>query len=146
MKKTYSGIRRSLIITLAAAGCGWLGSASAANDAYPSRPVRLLVGFSAGGAVDNVARQLGHGMSQKLGQPIVIENKPGATGTIAADAVVNRLQEDIRKTLADAATKTKLEAQGLTVMGNSSDQFRAYMKTETVKWAKLVESAQIKPE
>jgi tripartite-type tricarboxylate transporter receptor subunit TctC len=331
VRKHYSSIRRSLLVTLAAVGCGWVGSAGAANDTYPSKPVRLIVGFSAGGAVDNVARQVGQGMSQKLGQPVIIENKPGATGTIAADSVakaapdgytlllgtqstmlvapslypnlpfkplrdfvpislvasvplvlvahpsipvknvkelielarskngglmyassgqggpqhvasellaqmagvklvhvpykgealalndvlgnqvpimfgnlptllphirsgkvraiavsslersdvapdiptiaesglpgfealtwfgvfapantpgpvVTRLQDDIKKTLADSATKTKLQAQGLTVMGNTPDQFRAYMKTETVKWAKLVESAQIKPE
>lgn len=331
MKKTYCVKRRSVLVALAVAGLGCLGSVAAASDAYPSKPIRLLVGFSAGGAVDNVARQLGQGLSQKLGQPVVIENKPGATGTIAADAaakaapdgytlllgtqstmlvapslypnlgfkplqdfvpislvasvplvlvvnpsvpvknikefielararngglmyassgqggpqhvasellaqmagvklghvpykgealalndvlgnqvpvmfgnlptmlphirsgkvraiavsslqrseaapdiptiaesglagfealtwfgvfapaatpgpVVSRLEESIKQTLADPATKTKLQAQGLTVVGNSPDQFRAYMKTETVKWAKLVESAQIKPE
>jgi len=331
MKKPYSGTRRSVVFALAAAGCGWLGVAAAASDAYPSKPVRMLVGFAAGGAVDNVARQLGQGLSQRLGQAVVIENKPGATGTIAAEAaakspgdgytlllgtqstmlvapsvypklgfkplqdfvpislvasvplvlvahpsvparnikelielarskdgglmyassgqggpqhvasellaqmagiklghvpykgeaialndvlgnqvpimfgnlptllphirsgkvraiavsslqrseaapdiptiaesglpgfealtwfgvfapistpkpVVDRLLNDINQTLADPAAKGKLQAQGLTVMGNNPDQFRAYMKTETVKWAKLVESAHIKPE
>jgi tripartite-type tricarboxylate transporter receptor subunit TctC len=84
MKATFSNTRRSLMLALATAGCAWTCTA-AANDVYPSRPVRLMVGFSAGGAVDNVARQLGQSLTSKLGQPFVIENKPGATGTIAAD-------------------------------------------------------------
>jgi tripartite-type tricarboxylate transporter receptor subunit TctC len=85
MKATFSNTRRSLMLALAAAGCAWTCAAAAANDVYPAKPVRLLVGFSAGGAVDNVARQLGQALTTRLGQPFVVENKPGATGTIAAE-------------------------------------------------------------
>jgi tripartite-type tricarboxylate transporter receptor subunit TctC len=85
MKATFSNTRRSLMLALAAAGCAWTCTAAAANDVYPAKPVRLLVGFSAGGAVDNVARQLGQALTTRLGQPFVVENKPGATGTIAAE-------------------------------------------------------------
>jgi tripartite-type tricarboxylate transporter receptor subunit TctC len=84
MKTIFSNTRRNLMLTLAAAACAWTCTA-AANDIYPSKPIRVLVGFSAGGAVDNVARQLGQALTSKLGQPFVIENKPGATGTIAAE-------------------------------------------------------------
>ena len=58
-------------------------------QAYPSRPVRIMVGFPPGGAQDVVARLIGQWLSQRLGQPFIIENRPGANGNIAAQAVVN---------------------------------------------------------
>ena len=52
-------------------------------QAYPARPVRMIVGFPAGGATDIVARLMGQWLSERLGQPFVIENRPGAGGNIA---------------------------------------------------------------
>lgn len=76
---------------LAAAGFllgGFLAVSSAASaDNYPSRPIRLLHGFAAGGAADTLSRIIADGLSKKLGQPIIVEAKPGAGGNIAADAV-----------------------------------------------------------
>lgn len=60
-------------------------SAPAAAQTYPAKPVRLLVGFSPGGAPDIIARMLGVKLQEGLGQPIVIENRPGASGNVAAD-------------------------------------------------------------
>src|SRR5258706_14359306 len=58
-----------------------------AFPSYPSRPIRFVVPFPPGGGVDIVARALGEKLSPRLGQPIVIENKPGAGTTIGTDAV-----------------------------------------------------------
>jgi tripartite-type tricarboxylate transporter receptor subunit TctC len=57
-------------------------------QAYPSRPVRIVVGFPAGGGVDIVARLIGQWLSERLGQPFVIENRPGANSNIGTEAVV----------------------------------------------------------
>jgi tripartite-type tricarboxylate transporter receptor subunit TctC len=56
---------------------------------YPTRPVRIIVGFPAGGATDIVARLIGQWLSERLGQPFVIENRPGAATNIATEAVVH---------------------------------------------------------
>ena len=76
-------MKKFLIACLAAlaAGGAW------AQGAYPSRPIKFLVPFSPGSGTDIVARTVGEAMSRNIGQPIVVENKPGAGGTIAAAQV-----------------------------------------------------------
>ncbi len=56
-------------------------------DAFPSQPIKLLVGASAGGTTDTLARGIAVGMAAALGQPVVVENRPGAGGNIAAEMV-----------------------------------------------------------
>src|SRR5215468_10216596 len=73
-----------------AAGAAALPAVSrlARAQAYPSRPVRLIVGWPPGGAADVVGRLTGQLLSEQLGQQFVIENRPGAGGSLAAEAVV----------------------------------------------------------
>jgi tripartite-type tricarboxylate transporter receptor subunit TctC len=63
-------------------------SHSAWAQAWPSRPLRLVVGFPAGGTTDIAARLIGQWLSDRLGQPVVIENRPGAGANLAAETVV----------------------------------------------------------
>jgi len=60
----------------------------AGAQAYPSRPVRIIVGFPPGGVGDFVARPMGQWLQERLGQPFIIENRPGAGGNIATEAVI----------------------------------------------------------
>lgn len=89
-KQKMSRIR----LALAALGIGALSiaalgiSAAQAQSAYPNRPIRLVVGFPAGGPTDVIARVVGEGMGKFLGQPVVVENRAGATGNIGTQSVL----------------------------------------------------------
>jgi tripartite-type tricarboxylate transporter receptor subunit TctC len=60
---------------------------AAADEAYPSRPIRIFVGFAAGGGTDVMARIVAPRMSERLGQPVIIENRAGAGGNLATEVV-----------------------------------------------------------
>ena len=78
---------RSASLLLAAGVLATIAGATYAQPAYPNKPIRLVVPFSAGGPTDVLARAIGQKLSDSLGQPIVVENRPGAGGNIASDNV-----------------------------------------------------------
>jgi tripartite-type tricarboxylate transporter receptor subunit TctC len=81
--------RRQLLQLAAGAAALPARSQSARAQAYPSRPVRIIAGFAAGGGVDITARLIGEWLSERLGQSFVTENRAGAGGNIGTEAVVN---------------------------------------------------------
>ena len=80
--------RRNFLHLAAGAAALPVVSRVARAQAYPSRPVRVIVGFTAGSASDIVARLMGQWLSERLGQQFLVENRPGASSNIATDAVV----------------------------------------------------------
>ncbi|SDY43954.1 Tripartite-type tricarboxylate transporter, receptor component TctC [Variovorax sp. YR266] len=79
--------RRALLCAAASVATLCALPAANAQTAYPNKPIRLVVPFAAGGATDVLARVIGQKMSAGLGQPVIIDNKPGAAGIIGTDAV-----------------------------------------------------------
>ena len=81
-------------------------------QAYPTRPVRIIVGFAAGGGADIAARLIGQWLSDKLGQSFVVENRPGAGSNIGTEAVLNALPDGytlLLATLSNAVNTTLYE-------------------------------------
>lgn len=82
-------LTQSVVISAAfALGIGATGSANAQSD-YPNKPITLIVPYAAGGTTDIIGRALAEGMSKTLGQTIVVENKPGAAGSMGANEMVS---------------------------------------------------------
>jgi tripartite-type tricarboxylate transporter receptor subunit TctC len=75
------------LVAVLLAGAAALPSQASAQDRYPTRPIRLIVAFAAGGTTDYVARLVADKAKGTLGQSVVVENKPGANGAIGADLV-----------------------------------------------------------
>jgi tripartite-type tricarboxylate transporter receptor subunit TctC len=78
----------------------------AGAQSYPSRPVRLIVGFPAGGSADIVARLIGQSLSERLGQPFIIENRPGAGSNIGTETVVRAPPDGYTLLMVSAANVT----------------------------------------
>jgi tripartite-type tricarboxylate transporter receptor subunit TctC len=95
-------IRKALLIAFGSTSViANVGPASA--QPYPSKPVRIIVGLAAGGGVDILGRLVGQWLSERLGQPFVIENRPGAGGNIGTEAVVKATADGHTLLLVNAA-------------------------------------------
>lgn len=82
-------MNRRTFLRFAASSTALSVSRKASAQAYPTRPVRIIVGFPAGGPNDLLARLIGQWLSNRLGQNFVVENRPGAGGNIGSEALVN---------------------------------------------------------
>jgi tripartite-type tricarboxylate transporter receptor subunit TctC len=80
---------RPIVLTMLALGLGLIAAGSAAAQSYPNRPVKLIVPFPAGGPPDVIARIVADSMSARLGQSVVVDNRPGAGATIGTRSVAN---------------------------------------------------------
>ncbi len=81
----------------------WVGASAQAQDAYPSRPVKIVVPYAAGGPADLLARMVGEKLGPRLGQPVVIENKPGAGGHTGGELVARSAPDGYTLVLATIA-------------------------------------------
>jgi len=80
-------VRRLMLLTAALVGAATLQTHALAQSDYPNKPIKLIVGYSAGGPTDVLARVLGQEIGGTLGQSVVVENKPGVNGNIATEFV-----------------------------------------------------------
>ena len=90
--------RRSLVTVLALLA---VVPAVMAQDKWPAKPIRIVVPFPAGGTSDVLARILGQKLSESLGQPVVVDNKPGSSGNLGADAVAKAAPDGLTLALMD---------------------------------------------
>jgi tripartite-type tricarboxylate transporter receptor subunit TctC len=84
-----NSLRRRHLLALAAAGCALPLSGVHAQDTWPNKPLKMMVGYPAGSGIDTAARQLAHAIEKYAGQPVVVDNRPGALGNLAAAAVAS---------------------------------------------------------
>ena len=109
-------------IVSAVVACGMaIFANSAVAQSYPDRPVTIMVGYAPGGSSDTIARLIAPHMSEYLGQPVVVENRPGANGAVAAGLVAN--SEPDGHTLGLAGLSIVMNALTKKDVGYSLDQF-----------------------
>ena len=102
--------RHLLQMALGAVATGTLPSPSLAQTGYPERPVKLVVPFPAGGAGDTLARTLADSLSQRLGQPVVVDNRPGVGGNLGTDFVAKSAPDGHTLLLASPISVTQAVA------------------------------------
>lgn len=144
-----------------------IGAATAADPAFPKRPIRLIVGYPPGGATDIAARLVGQKLAPVLGQSVVVDNRAGASGTIAATIVASADPDG--HTLSFAASPEAAIYRALMknppydslkdfqpvslvgrvpymLVGNTPAEFRAFIESETMRWLKVAQNAGVKPD
>ncbi len=98
-----SSMKRRLLVLVSALGCA-LAPIVGLAQGYPAKAIRLIVPFPAGGATDILARALSQKLGEKIGQAVVVENRPGAGGTIGADAASKSAPDGYTLLLATSST------------------------------------------
>ncbi len=104
---TTQPLRRRLLATaLALGGLSAATLPAQAQTAWPTKPIRVVVGFAPGGSTDVMARILSQQLSESLGQPVVVDNKPGASGNISASEVIRATPDGYTLLLAPTSVET----------------------------------------
>ncbi len=90
-------MQRKSFIKLAVGAITMAIASLAAAQAYPSKPVKVVIPFPPGGTLDTVGRQLAQKLSEQMGQPFIIENRPGGNGVIGGDVVAKAGQSALTR-------------------------------------------------
>lgn len=112
-------------------------AATAGAQPYPSKPVRMIVSFAAGGGVDGMARVVAQQLERQMGQTFVVENRPGASGSIGADAVAKSNVPEI---------KAKLVAGGMDVVALPGARMAEVIRSEAAYNVATIKKLGFKPD
>jgi tripartite-type tricarboxylate transporter receptor subunit TctC len=149
--------RRFLVLSSFVGIASITSAASVAAQSWPAQPIKIVVGFGAGSAADIVGRVVGKQMETALGQPIVIENRPGNSSMIAADAVARAAADGytlfmatIANTLNPVETKSNFnlgkDMAPITLLGVVPNVLVAHPSVPANNLAELIALAKSKPE
>jgi tripartite-type tricarboxylate transporter receptor subunit TctC len=111
------------ISTLICASLLWAASDVAVGQGYPSRPVRLVVGFTPGGGADTIARVIGARFSERTKQPMIVDNRPGASGMVATSMIARSAPDGYNLLLANSSFATNPVLYSKTAMYDPGRDF-----------------------
>ena len=130
-----------------------LGAAVPAALAQAGKPIRLIVPFPAGGATDLFARTLSQKMGERLGTSVVIDNKPGAGGSLGSDMAAadgqtllfttNRVNTAANQALSDPEVRAKLTTLGIEPVTSTPAQFAKMVADDQAKWKRIIAERKI---
>ncbi len=126
-------MKKSMSVILSA---GLVAAANAfAQSALPSKPIRIIVPFAAGGATDVLARVIGAPLGEKLGQPVIVENRLGANGSIGADAVAKAVPDGTTLLMGTIATHSIQPALGMKLPYSPEKDFAPVVQAASQPYA-----------
>ena len=138
-------ITHKIALVYACGMAALVGAPHAAAQNYPTKPIRVVVPFPAGGTSDILARLIGAKLTESWGQQIIVDSRPGANGNIGAELVTRAPPDMIAKVNSEVARilnlpdmKEKLSSQGTTPLTNSPQEMGKWLAAEKDRWAKLI--------
>ena len=128
--------------------CALLAHGSAAlGQAYPSKPVRFLSGQPPGGATDLFARMVAQKLNETWKQPVIIEHRPGASGSIAVELTVKSPPDGhTRRIAAQPEFQERLSSEGADHEAMTLERFAQFIRTESARWGKVIRERSIRAE
>jgi len=123
------------LIRAAFAGALLAAASIVAAQGYPSKPIRIIVPFAAGGATDVLARVIGASLGEKLGQPVIVENRLGANGSIGSDAVAKSAPDGYTLLMGTIATHSIQPAMGMKLPYNPEKDFAPVVQAASQVYA-----------